>query len=207
MRDGPGSTGQSGHWLRFAQDVSRRDGNDLDTDMKLFFTVAMAAHDGFVACWDSKRHWDTARPWTQVRWYYRDQTIRGWGGPGRGTIDMPASEWYPYSPYVFVSPPFPAYVSGHSTVSAACAEVLRLFTGSDSFGAEAIRHPGEITEPDWVGEDVRLYLPTFTQTADMAGISRVYGGYHIQADNVEGLRMGRSVAHVVHERAQALFGA
>ena len=33
MRDGPRSTGQSGHWLRFAQDVSRRDGNDLDTDV------------------------------------------------------------------------------------------------------------------------------------------------------------------------------
>ena len=30
MRDGPRSTGQSGHWLRFAQDVSRRDDLGLD---------------------------------------------------------------------------------------------------------------------------------------------------------------------------------
>ena len=37
MRDGPRSTGQSGHWLRFAQDVSRRDHHDLDQDVKLFF--------------------------------------------------------------------------------------------------------------------------------------------------------------------------
>ena len=34
MRDGPRSTGQSGHWLRFAADVSRRDKHDLDQDVK-----------------------------------------------------------------------------------------------------------------------------------------------------------------------------
>lgn len=34
MRDGPRSTGQSGHWLKFAQLVSKRDHNDLDRDVK-----------------------------------------------------------------------------------------------------------------------------------------------------------------------------
>ena len=29
----------------------------------------------------------------------------------------------------------------------------------------------------------------------MAGISRVMGGYHIQADNIAGLELGRDVAH------------
>jgi hypothetical protein len=42
--------------------------------------------------------------------------------------------------------------------------------------------------------DVVLKLPTFTATAEMAGISRVMGGYHIQADNVAGLELGRKVA-------------
>jgi hypothetical protein len=40
MRDGPRATGQSGHWLKFAQLVSKRDHNDLDRDVKLFFAVA-----------------------------------------------------------------------------------------------------------------------------------------------------------------------
>jgi len=31
----------------------------------------------------------------------------------------------------------------------------------------------------------------------MAGISRVLGGYHIQADNVAGLELGRNVAREV----------
>ena len=206
MRDGPGSTGQSGHWLRFAQDISRRDGNNLDTDVKLFFQVGQCAHDAFVASWDSKRYWDTSRPWTLVREYYGDQTIDGWGGPGKGTVAMKGSEWYPYSPYDFVSPPFPSYVSGHSTVSAACAETMRLFTGSDRLEMEQVRHPGEITEPMAQGMPVKLWLPTLSGAAEMAGISRVMGGYHIQADNIEGLKMGRSVGQVVHQRAQDLFG-
>lgn len=206
MRDGPGSTGQSGHWLRFAQDISRRDRHGLDQDVKLFFQVGQCAHDAFIAAWDSKRYWDTSRPWTLVRHYYGGQTIRGWGGPGRGTVEMTGADWYPYSPYVFVSPPFPSYVSGHSAVSAACAETMRLFTGSDRLEVELIRKPGEITEPGFEGTEVALWLPTLTGAAEMAGISRIMGGYHIQSDNLEGLKMGRKVGEVVHQRAQQLFG-
>ena len=70
--------------------------------------------------------------------------------------------------------------------------MLELFTGSDKFGETEIRRPGIITETP--GDPVSLPLPTFTATADMAGISRVLGGYHIQADNVAGLKMGREIA-------------
>ncbi|HKZ36761.1 MAG TPA: hypothetical protein VJ184_03855, partial [Chryseolinea sp.] len=97
----------------------------------------------------------------------------------------------------FLCPPFPSYVSGHSAVSAACSEVLRLFTGSDQFGEEIKLVPGLFTEPDHIGDTVILKFPTFTETANMAGRSRVLGGYHIQADNVEGLKLGRNVAQTV----------
>lgn len=192
MRDGPRSTGQAGHWLRFAQMVSVRDHNDLDRDVKLFFAVGNTAMDAFIACWETKRFYDSSRPWTLVRQYYHGQQIKGWGGPDKGTVDIPAESWHPYSPANFVSPPFPAYVSGHSTVSGACAKILELFTGSDYFGETETRRPGIITETP--GDPVSLPLPTFTATADMAGISRVMGGYHIQADNVAGLKMGRDIA-------------
>ena len=62
MRDGPRSTGQSGHWLQFAQDVSRRDRYDLDRDVKLFFTISSTAFDAFIAAWDAKREADSSRP-------------------------------------------------------------------------------------------------------------------------------------------------
>jgi hypothetical protein len=53
--------------------------------------------------------------------------------------------------------------------------------------------------------DVALKLPTFTATAEMAGISRIMGGYHIQADNIEGLRLGRKVAEYIWPKTQAYF--
>jgi len=53
--------------------------------------------------------------------------------------------------------------------------------------------------------DVALDLPTFTATAEMAGISRVMGGYHIQADNVAGLDLGRKVAEYVFPKTQSYF--
>ncbi|HZG53883.1 MAG TPA: vanadium-dependent haloperoxidase [Pyrinomonadaceae bacterium] len=222
MRDGPRSTGQSGHWLRFAQAVSRRDKNDVDRDVKLFFAVGNVAMDAFIAAWETKRYYDSSRPWTLVRHYYSGKEVRGWGGPGKGFATLKSADWHPYSPYVFITPPFPGYVSGHSAVSAASAKVLELFTGSDYFGATEVRHAGELTEPGISCElkqssdgkpyagvalngDVTLKLPTFTATAEMAGISRVLGGYHIQADNVAGLDLGRKVAHYVWPITQSYF--
>lgn len=207
MRDGPRSTGQSGHWLRFAQDVSRRDKLTLDQDVKLFFAVANVAMDAFIAAWESKRYYDTSRPWTLVRQYYADAELEGWCGPGKGVQKIASSKWMPYSPETFITPPFPGYVSGHSTVSAACAKALELFTGSDTFGFVERRNPGILTEPEaeCAKSEVELPLPTFSATAEMAGISRVMGGYHIQADNIEGLILGRKVAEFMWPRIQAYF--
>ncbi|HKR65168.1 MAG TPA: vanadium-dependent haloperoxidase [Thermoanaerobaculia bacterium] len=207
MRDGPRSTGQSGHWLRFAEDVSRRDKQTLDQDVKLFFSVANVAMDAFIACWEAKRYYDSVRPWTLVREYYGDKEIEGWTGPGKGVGKIKGDAWHPYSPDTFITPPFPGYVSGHSTVSAACSKLLELFTGSDTFGFVERRKAGTLTEPDAECPqcDVELPLPTFSATAEMAGISRVMGGYHIQADNIEGLALGRKVAAFEWPRMQAYF--
>lgn len=223
MRDGPRSTGQSGHWLRFAQAVSRRDKNDTDRDVKLFFAVGNAVMDAFIASWDAKRAYDSSRPWTLVHYYYAGKSVQGWGGPGKGVVTMKGDDWHPYSPYTFITPPFPGYVSGHSCASGAAAETLKLFTESDTFGIDEKRVAGDFTEPGFTCEqiqmkngkphavhpgqtcDVSLPLPTFTETAEMAGISRVLGGYHIQADNVAGLELGRTVARYVWAKSKAYF--
>lgn len=207
MRDGPLSVQQAGHWLKFAQDVSLRDKHTLDDDVKLFFLTEMTAMDAFIACWDAKMFYDYARPYALVHEYYQDQLIKAWGGPEKGMVEISGKDWRPYSPETFLCPPFPSYVSGHSTISGGCAEALRLFTGSDEFGISVQLVPGAMTEPDNVGDTVTLYFSTFTETADKAGISRVLGGYHIQADNVEGLKLGRNVAHAVWDKYQYYIGA
>jgi hypothetical protein len=84
------------------------------------------------------------------------------------------------------------------------------------------RKAGDLTEPGFACElmqaidgkpfhqkgltcDVALKLPTFSATAEMAGISRVMGGYHIQSDNVEGLKLGRRVAEYDWSKIKAYF--
>ena len=226
MRDGPRSTGQSGHWLKFALVVSTRDKNDLDRDVKLFFTVGNCALDTFIASWDSKRYYDSSRPWTLIRYYYKGKTIKGWAGPGKGVTNVLGDNWRPYSPSTFITPPFPGYVSGHSCISGGCAEILKLFTGSDKCGFIEPRHAGDLTEKGFtcrqmqqldgrpmaeiIGQkrqtcDIILPIPTFTQAAEMAGISRVMGGYHIQADNVAGLKLGRDVAQHIWPTIESYF--
>ncbi|HHP7241899.1 MAG TPA: vanadium-dependent haloperoxidase [Cyclobacteriaceae bacterium] len=194
MRDGPQSVQQAGHWLKFAQDVSRRDNHTLDEDVKMYFFNQVVAMDAFIASWDSKMYYDYARPYALVHEYYEDQIIKAWGGEGKGMVKMTGNQWRPYSPETFLCPPFPSYVSGHSCVSGACGEALKLWTGSDVFGESVELVAGALTEPDNLGDTVMIEFPTFTETADMAGISRVLGGYHIQADNVAGLELGRNVA-------------
>jgi hypothetical protein len=206
--------------------VSQRDKLDLDRDVKLFFSIGNCAFDTFIAAWDAKRHYDSSRPWTLVRHYFKGQTIKGWSGPGKGVTNILADQWHPYSPSSFVTPPFPGYVSGHSCVSGGCAEMLKLFTGSDECGFIEQRKAGELTELGFscqdmqkldgkslaesgdsqhVSCDVTLPIPTFTAAADMAGISRVMGGYHVQADNIQGLKMGREIANYMWPEINKYF--
>lgn len=197
MRDGPQSVQQAGHWLKFAQDVSRRDNHTLDQDVKMYFYNQVTAMDAFIASWDSKMFYDYARPYALVHEYFEDQKIKAWGGIGKGMIEINGKEWQPYSPETFLCPPFPSYVSGHSTISGGCGEALKLWTGSDEFGGKVTLIAGALTEPDNLGDTVVIEFPTFTKTAEMAGRSRVMGGYHIEADNVAGLKLGRDVAREV----------
>lgn len=194
MRDGPQSVQQAGHWLKFAQDVSRRDNHTLDQDVKMYFYNQIVAIDAFIASWDSKMFYDFARPFALVHQYYSGKKITAWGGVGKGMIEMDGSEWRPYSPDTFLCPPFPSYTSGHSTISGGYAEALKLWTGSDKFGSEVELVARALTEPENLGDTITLKFPTFTETAEMAGISRVLGGYHIRADNVAGLELGKNVA-------------
>lgn len=206
MRDGPHSVQQAGHWLTFALNVSKRDHHGLDQDVTMLFYNQAVAMDAFIASWDSKMYYDFARPYALVHEYYNDKFITGWAGPEKGMVKMKGQEWRPYSPDVFLCPPFPSYTSGHSTISGACGEALKLWTGSDHFGERVKWIPGILTEPDNAGKELTLVFPTFTETANMAGISRVLGGYHIQADNIEGLELGRKVAHEVWKFYQQHMG-
>lgn len=205
--NGPGSVLPPGHWHLFAQYVSRRDNHTLEEDVKLFFILSNAMLDSSIACWDTKIAFDSGRPISMIRHIYRDQTITGWRGPGQGFGPIQGQNWRPWQPASFITPPFGEYTSGHSTFSAAGAEVLERFTGSDTFGLSVTIPAGSSeVEPGRVPSNaVVLSWETFTDAAEEAGMSRIYGGIHFTKGNLDGQAMGREVADLVWNRAQQFF--
>jgi hypothetical protein len=205
--DGPETEQPPGHWMRFAQFVSARDHHTLDDDVKMFFALGNALLDAGIAAWDAKREFDSVRPVSAISVLFRGQKIRSWGGPGKGTVQMDGSQWIPYQAASFPTPPFPEYVSGHSTYSAAAARILALFTGSDRFGDEVTLPAGSSNiEPGLTpARSVTLRWETFTEAADEAGMSRRYGGIHFARADLAGRKLGRLVADEVWRKAQDYF--
>ena len=205
--DGPNSEQPPGHWALFAQFVSARDHHTLDDDVKMFFVLSNAIFDAGIAAWDTKRAYDSVRPITAIPFLFRGKTIRAWGGPGKGTVEMDGAQWIPYQAATFPTPPFPDYVSGHSTYSAAAARILELWTGSERFGDSVTLPVGRSKiEPGLTpARSVTLRWETFADAADEAGMSRRYGGIHFRAADVTGRLLGRAVAIKAWSKAQSYF--
>jgi hypothetical protein len=207
--DGPNSELPPGHWDLFAQFVSRRDHHrahkhGVDADVRLFFALTNAVFDASICCWDNKCAFDSVRPITAIRYLFRGQQVRAWGGPYQGTRVIDGADWFPYQASTFPTPPFPEYSSGHSTFSAAGAEILKLFTERDDFGASVTFPAGSSKfEPGVVSAtDVTLHWATFSEAANQAGLSRRYGGIHFEQGDLDGRVAGRRVAQLAWARAQ-----
>jgi hypothetical protein len=205
--DGPRSELPPGHWNLFAQFVSRRDGHQLDDDIKMFFSLNSALLNAGIWAWHTKREYDYVRPITAIHYLYGDQVIQAWGGPGAGSVLMSGADWRPYQPATFVTPPFAECVSGHSTFSAAAAAVLRGYTGSDVFGYSATIPAGSSDiEPGLVPQyPVTLSWATFTDAADEAGLSRLYGGIHFRNGDLPARNIGNQLGLETLEHSMALF--
>jgi hypothetical protein len=145
--DGIGTVTPPGHWNVIALDFIRESGWPTLPSARLFAALNTAQADAFIACWDTKYTYWSLRPVTAIR----------------RLIDP---IWSSY----IVTPPFPAYISGHSTTSGAASTVLAAF-----FPAKA--------------EDL-------SAMAEEAARSRLYGGIHYQSDNEVGLAVGRRVGRV-----------
>ena len=202
--DGPGTEFPPGHWALFAQFVSRRDAHTLDQDVVLFFALGNALLDASICAWDAKSAYDSVRPITAVHFLYDGQPIVAWGGPFLGPRTIQGENWRPYQLGTVVTPPFPEFFSGHSIFSAAGAEILKSFTGSDAFGYSVVIPKGSSrAEPGLVpAADLTLSWATFSDCADAAGMSRRYGGIHFRLGDLTGRSLGRVVGAQAWAKAQ-----
>ncbi len=180
-----------------------RDLHSLDNDVKMYFALNNALLDVSIAVWDAKRTYDAIRPASAIRSYYSGQTIQGFGGPGQGITSIDAAKWRSFIP----TPPHPEYPSGHSAFSSACAEILKRFTGSDTF-SKSVTFPAGSSRYDPGASpagDTVIQWQTFSEVADDAGLSRRVGGIHNEEADFRSRTIGRQVAGTVWDRYTQLL--
>jgi hypothetical protein len=153
------------HWMGIA--------NIACVDAKVSFSKAIQVNtvlavglmDGFQSCWDEKYRSNRIRPETAIRKY----------------LDP---KWTPF----LQTPPFPEYLSGHSTISSVSSVILTHFFGK------------EFTYTDTVEERYGLKARTyssFEEAAEEASISRFYGGIHFMDAIENGQKQGQLVGKQV----------
>ncbi len=199
--------------------VSNANDLRLDDDVKLFLVASNAILDASIAAWDAKYSYDYVRPITAVR-ALGDTPISAWRprslpvvlaystpaatADAKDAVAVPAglgevraANWEPYLP----TPPFPAYVSGHSAFTAAWARVMELVTGKPDFSFHVTVRRLYVEQRE-LAQPVTLSYPTFAAAAEASGISRIWGGVHWPADNERGQELGRKVGENAWQRAQ-----
>jgi hypothetical protein len=172
--DGDGTVTPPGHWNRIAQTAARARGTTLAENARLFALLNLALADAGIVAWDCKYEFNLWRPVQGIREADTD-----------GNPDTDADpDWTP----LLETPPFPSYVSGHSTFSGAAAAVLACFFGTDElrFTSTSEGLPGVVRS-----------FRGFWEAAAEAGKSRIYGGIHWEFDNAEGLAAGRALGNYV----------
>jgi hypothetical protein len=137
--DGAGTYTPPGHWNDIAEEYVRDAKFSEVRAARAFALLNVAMHDAAVSCWHTKYYYFNPRP-SQL-----DASIKT-------TTGMPN---------------FPSYLSGHSTFSAAAADVL-----SYLFPTAAA---------------------DFNAMAEEASLSRLYGAIHYRSDIEEGKKLGKKV--------------
>lgn len=144
--------------------------------------------------------------------------IWGWRGPdyianpatdAAGVDWILAKYWWPYQRPTFVSPPFPGYISGHSTYSRTAAEVLTALTGDPFF-------PGGMSEfvcnqnqflvfEEGPSQTITLQWATYRDASDQCSLSRIWGGIHPPVDDIPGRKIGVELAAEAVTHAETYF--
>ncbi len=173
---GPGTVTPPGQWNMIANDIATTQNYSLVENARLFALLNTTLADAGIAAWDIKYAADLWRPIDAIRHADLD---------GNPQTD-PDPTWTPY----IETPPFPSYVSGHSTFSGAAARLLQRFLGKDAVTFRL--------QSEFPGVADRTYT-SLAAAGDESGMSRIYGGIHYIFDHTAGASTGQQVADWVWE--------
>ena len=183
--DGGGTFTPPGHWNRIGADTSLASNQNLIESARTLALLNIALADAGISCWDTKYAYGLWRPIDAIRKADTDGNA----------MTLQDASWLP----LLVTPPFPAYTSGHSTFSGASAEILTaIFGASYSFTSQKDVPTNTAQLPYDPSKRILRSFGSFYQAAEEASWSRIYGGIHFLFDGTEGLEAGYSIGALVH---------
>ncbi len=163
-----------GHWLAIAGTVLKKENKNLLESAETYLLTSAALHDGFITCWNEKYKTEKIRPETMIN----------------AEMDADATPF-------LQTPPFPEYTSGHSTISAASAEILTGLLGDNVAFVDS-------TELEY-GHGVRTF-PSFREAATDCSYSRMYGGIHYRSGVEEGQKCGIKIGQHIFNTVKTRKG-
>lgn len=171
------------------------------------FLTQTASFDTGIVVWQEKRRYDAVRPVTAIRYLYGDRIIEGYGGPGRGTVELPANRWRSY----VTTADHPEYPSATTAFCASYAQVHRRFAmdyegkpdlkAADEIGEyRGVRPAGASTyEPGITpAAPVTINFDTWTEYEDACADARFNTGVHFRAAVEASIDLGRRIGDVVY---------
>lgn len=171
-----------GQWNQIAQEavLGQDDLNSIEDNALLFAQLNIAMADAGIVTWDVKYTpgEELLRPVTAIR-----EIGNNIDPEGRINVDP---DWEPLLP----TPNFSDYISGHSAFGGAAAGVLEDFFGDDVVLELPTQElPGVTRTYSGIGD-----TSSFVQAAFENADSRLFGGVHIDASNLDGVAVGLAVA-------------
>ena len=200
-----------GWWLDASLDLIERNNIDLKTALTVTMSISQAVFDAGVASWDSKYHFNSVRPFTTINQVFFGSEVPSFKGPVlAGTDDRDV--WFPYQLRRNFTPPFPDIPSGHSSFSYAASTVMKELFASNNFDYQSAEFNSRFDTTDGFNgdpadgnESVMLNWKYLSLAAEEAGISRLYGGIHMQEGNWIGLKFGIQIGHAALLKVHALM--
>jgi hypothetical protein len=169
----------SAAWSRIAIIVAHSQGLNLWDTARLLALVNLAMADGVIAGFETKYDFNFWRPVTAIRAGDTDGNDATIAGPNWSSL--------------LNTPAHPDYVSTHSVLGGASAEVLRRFFGSDDV-------PFTTTSGVPFAGLTRSYT-SFSQAAAENGQSRIYAGIHFPSAAEDGIKQGGQIGRFVFTHA------
>ena len=165
-------------FLAIGDQVLKRENSNLETAVWMTAMIGVASNDAGIACWHSKYFYNVERPESYIKRLIDPQWEPNLENPLTGDRG--------------ISPSFPAYPSGHSTMGAAGAEILGFIFGYN-YGMTDNCHKNRT---EFLG--IPRSFSSFYEMGLENAWSRVPLGVHFRMDCEEGVRFGTEIGRSAH---------